>query len=350
MRLNLAFIGFGVVGQGLAEILVDSAAELKEKHDFEYSVVAISDKMKGSVYHPDGLDLAQLLKIVGETGKITDYKGAQETGWDSLTTIQKSNADVIIEVSWTDLETGEPALSHVKAALGDGKHVVMTNKGPVSLALDEITQLAKKNGVQLRFEGTVLAGTPAINLGMYNLAGSKITEIQGIVNGTTNYMLCEMEKGMDYAAVLKQAQELGYAEADPAGDVEGWDAVGKVVILSHVLMGKTITKADVDREGITKITPADIDKAKAEGKRWKLIAKMKVMPDGSVAASVKPEMVPLTAPLASVMGPTNALMFSTKYIGDVTIVGPGAGKLATGFALLADILDINRMLNAAEGI
>ena len=345
MKYRLAFIGFGVVGQGLAEILVESKQELREKYGFEFDVVAISDKLKGSVYNPEGLELQSLLKLVRETGKLEGYENASHVGWDSLKTITDTNANVIVEVSWTDLQTGEPALTHVRTALQNGKHVVLTNKGPVALAIPELEELATQNNAQIRYEGTVLSGTPAINLGLKNLAGAKIQKIWGIVNGTTNYILTEMEKGLSYETALKNAQELGYAEADPTGDVEGWDAVGKVVILTNVLMGGSITKADVEREGITHLTPAHIEEAKKEGKKWKLIASSELLNDGRVKASVKPMKIDATHPLASVSGPTNALTFTTKYLGEVTIIGPGAGKLPTGYALLSDLLDIHRTIN-----
>lgn len=341
---KLAFIGFGVVGQGLAKILIEQEKNLKEGQGLEYKVVAISDKMKGSVYDENGLDLTKLLELVEANKSIEEYPSG-EKGWDSLKTIKESNADLIVEVSWTDIKTGEPAISHLKAAFGSKKHVVMTNKGPIALAVNEMRDLAKKNGVELRFEGTVLAGTPAINLGTYNLAASGITEIQGICNGTTNYILCEMEKGLSYADALQQAQKLGYAEADPTADVEGYDALGKVVIMSNVIMGANITKDDVACQGITNITTDDIEKAKTEKKRWKLIAKTKLNEDGTVDASVQPMKISLDHPLAAVSGPTNALTFTTKYLGDITIVGPGAGKLATGYSLLTDILDIHRTIS-----
>ncbi len=344
MKYRLAFIGFGVVGQGLAEILLESREDLKKQHDFEFDVVAVSDKIKGSVHDPEGLDLEKLLEVVRNTGKVSEYQGAPFVGWDSLKTITESNANVIIEVSWTDLKTGEPALTHVKTAIQHGKHVVLTNKGPIALAVKELEALARQHGVHLRYEGTVLSGTPAINLGMKNLAGSKIVKIQGIVNGTTNFILTEMEKGLSYSEALKTAQDLGYAEADPTGDVEGWDAVGKIVILTNVLMGGSITKDDVYRQGITNITKEDIDEARKQGKRWKLIATAELLPDGTVKASVKPQAIPMQHPLASVNGPTNALTFTTRYLGDVTIIGPGAGKLPTGYALLTDLLDIHRSL------
>jgi homoserine dehydrogenase len=154
-------------------------------------------------------------------------------------------------------------------------------------------------------------------------------------------MLTEMEKGMDYNSVLKVAQELGYAEADPTGDVEGYDARGKVTILANVVMGTPLKISDVSCKGITKITPADIEEAKKQGKRWKLIG-MVEKKDGKVTGSVAPEMVDLGHPLAGIMGAKNALTFTTDLLGDVTIVGPGAGRKETGFAILTDLLAINR--------
>ncbi|MFX0182474.1 MAG: homoserine dehydrogenase [Candidatus Hodarchaeota archaeon] len=341
---RIAFIGFGTVGQGLAEILIEQKEELKKRFGYEFSVVAISDKMKGSVYDENGLDLQKLLDLVKNTGKIDNYPGGIK-GWDSIKTITETNANLIVEVSWTDIQTGEPAISHIKAAIECYKHVVMTNKGPIALAANDLLSMAKTNGVQIRFEGTVLSGTPALNLGTLNLAGSKITKITGIVNGTTNYILTEMEKGLSYEEALKQAQDLGYAEADPTADVEGYDALGKIVILSNVVMDGNITKDQVSCQGITKITQDDIEEALKEGKRWKLIARAEIKSNGSIEASVKPEKIPLDHPLAAVTGPTNALTYTTKYLGDVTIVGPGAGREATGYALLTDILDIHRQIS-----
>ena len=165
---RIAFIGFGVVGQGLAEILLEQRKELSDRYDFNFQVVAISDTMKGSVYDEKGLDLQKVMDIVKETGKINEYPGGIK-GWDSQKTITETNANLIVEVSWTDIKTGEPAISHVKSAIKCYKHIVMTNKGPIALAVRELLSKAMNNGVQMRFEGTVLSGTPAINLGLSNL-------------------------------------------------------------------------------------------------------------------------------------------------------------------------------------
>lgn len=337
---RLAFIGFGVVGQGLAEILLEKKNVLKDCYGFEYLVVAVSDFNKGSAYSPDGLDLSTLLELAKQN-KISEYPGAR-TGLDALNTIKETNADIVLEATYTDIETGEPAYSHFKAALESGKHLVTTNKGPTTLFFRELSDLAAKKDVRFLFEGTVLSGTPALNLCHLCLAGNDVTEIRGILNGTTNFILTNMEKGKSYEEALKEAQELGYAEAKPDADVEGWDALAKVVILAKSVMGADIGVGDVDRSGITGIKLQDIEQAKKEGKRWKLIGKV-TKEGGSVRASVRPEKVELTDPLASVGGATNALTFVTDLMGEVTIVGAGAGKKETGFSLLSDLLSIHRM-------
>jgi len=345
MNYRLAFIGFGTVGQGLAEILLEKRALLKQHYGFDYSVVAISDTLKGSVYKEEGLELEKIMALVKESGKIDAYpmhsiRGTGIKGWDSIKTIRDTNADIIIEVTYTDIKTGEPAITHIKTALSNKKHVVTTNKGPIALAYKELSNLAKENGVFLRFEGTVLSGTPSLNVGLEALAGIHIKEVKGILNGTTNYILTEMEKGRSYDEALKEAQTLGYAEAKPDADVEGWDALAKIIIIANVLMGADIKVVDVERKGITKLTLNDIEEAKRENKRWKLIARA-WRDNTKIRAKVTPEKVSKDDFLASVSGVTNALTFITDDLGELTIVGPGAGRRETGFALLTDILNIH---------
>lgn len=340
MLFKLAFIGFGTVGQGLSEILIEKKEMLEKKFDFHWTVVAISDKIKGSVYDKNGLDMKKILELVKSGKKIDEYPTGIK-GFNSIDTIKKTDANTIVEVTYTDVKTGEPALTHIKTALNEGKNVVSTNKGPVVKQSLEILELAKSKDVYYGFEGVVLSGTPALNLARCSLAGNDIKGFKGILNGTTNYILTQMEAGKSYEEALKKAQELGYAEADPSGDVEGLDALGKVVILTNIVLGKKISWEDVEREGITKITKKDIDDAKSEGKRWKLIGSAEIKSDGSVKASVKPVKLPLNDPLSGVSDATNALTFNTDELGPVTIVGPGAGRRETGFALLIDLLDIN---------
>lgn len=337
---RLSMIGFGNVGQGLAQILRDRGEALAERYGARFQIVAISDLMKGSVYDPGGLDAGKLLNAVQTEGNLTSID-APHRGWDSLQTIKETNAEFVLEMSFTDLETGEPALTHVREALAAGKHVVTTNKGPTALHFPELKELARDNGVEFGVEGTVMSGTPALRLGQDLLAGAGVSKVQGILNGTTNYILTQMEAGATYGEALAEAQEKGYAEADPAGDVEGHDAAGKVVILANLLMDLPLTMADVDCEGITGLTPEDIAVARQNEQRWKLIGKVEAQGD-DYTASVQPTRLSLSHPLASVSGATNAITYTTDLLGDVTLVGPGAGRVETGYALLGDMLAIHR--------
>ncbi len=340
---RIALIGFGNVGQGLAEILIRKKGELKRKQGYEFQVVAVCDFKLGSVYDPEGLDLKRLVKALKVKGSLEAYRGANVVkGWNALTTIRESNADTIVELAFTDLATGQPAIKHCQEAFKLGKHVVTSNKGPAALAYPRLSRLAARHDAQFRIEGTVMSGTPVLNVGMEDLAGNTFNSIQGILNGTTNYILSEMEGGMSYEVALAKAQKLGYAEADPTGDVEGIDAAGKVTILANMFMGAKIKPADVKRRGITKIKSEDIAKAAKAGKRWKLIGTVKRRKDGGLDASVKPVALPLADPLAAVMGPTNAITFDTDLMGKVTVVGAGAGRVETGFSILTDLLAIER--------
>lgn len=336
---NIAMVGFGNVGQGFARVLQQSKAHL-DSLDIDYQVVAVNDMKLGSIFNPDCYSPAALLEAAA-TGDLTTLPASQ-SGWSVKQMIDKSGADILVEVSFTDLETGEPATSFIKQALQRGMHVATTNKGPIALNYPELQQLAKENRAMIGFEGTVMSGTPALATGIDLLAAAGIQRIQGILNGTTNFILSKMEEGGSYQQALSEAQELGYAEADPTGDVEGHDAAGKVVILANVLMGAPLRMADVDMQGITQLTPADIEKAQANGKRWKLIGTVSKTGD-QVKASVKPTQMPLEHPLAAVGGATNAVTFTTELLGEVTLVGPGAGRLETGYALLLDLLGIHRL-------
>jgi homoserine dehydrogenase len=343
MEHKIALLGFGTVGQGLAEILLEKGEALSSGVGFDGKIVAISDMLKGSLYHPEGLDLAQALKVVRETGKLDEYPDTPGLirGWDSFQTIRESNAETIVEITFTDVKTGQPAIDHCRAAFESGKNVVMSNKGPVALAYQELSALAKEKGVRWGFEGTVMSGTPSLRMPLVSLAGNDIFEVRGILNGTTNFILTRMEEGMNYQEALAEAQSLGYAEADPTSDVEGYDAQYKISILANLVMNAPVKRDDVKCEGITHLTPADIEWAKKEGKRWKLIASAKKEGD-KVVAKVGPEAISLQDPLAGVLGAMNAVTFDCDLAGPITLIGAGAGRKETGFSILIDLININR--------
>lgn len=334
--VRLALIGFGNVGQGLAQILLERGNSYAEKQGLRFTIVAVNDLVRGCAFDPQGLDLADLL----QAKDFSNLPGGA-ADWDALTTITRSNADVVVELSFTNLQTGQPAINHIRTALENGKHVVTSNKGPIALQYAELAELARSRNLQIGVEGTVMSGTPSLHLGMELLAGAGIRRVQGILNGTTNYILTQMESGASYPDALAEAQSRGYAEADPTGDVEGFDAAGKVVILSALLMNTPLQLNQVDRTGISGITSADVAQAKADGQRWKLIGSLEKKPDG-IFASVKPLRLPLDHPLANVNGATNAITFTTDLLGDVTLIGPGAGRAETGYAIICDLISIYR--------
>lgn len=342
MVWKIGLIGFGNVGGGFVRILHAKKAFLEEKHGFRFKVVGISDPLKGCAYDEDGLNIKSIVELLDKYGSIHRYEGGRKD-IDSVFLAKESVADIIVEATPTNYETGEPGLTHIREALNAGKHVVTSNKGPISVAYKELVNLAKKKEVFLRFEGTVLSGTPCINLAKEALAGCTIYKIQGIVNGTTNFILTKMEEGYEYEEALREAQRLGYAEADPRGDVEGWDAAVKAVILANALMEGDLTIKGVERVGIVGVKREDVKELLKRGKRIKLIASIE-RENGKVKASVKPEGVPLSHPLANVMGVLNALTFTTDHLGEVTVIGPGAGRIETGQAILSDVLHIHRFL------
>jgi homoserine dehydrogenase len=337
LKQKIALIGFGTVGQGLCEILLSKKKELLKKYNYEFEMVSVNDLKFGTVHNKRGLDIKGLLNDVKANGKFTH----DVIKWNTVKMIKESNANVICELAYTNLKDGQPAIKHCRTALKNKKHIVTSNKGPAALAYKSLSKLAEKNGVKFLIEGTVMSGTPVLNLAKGPLAGNNITSAKGILNGTTNFILTKMEEGIEYEIALAEAQRLGYAEADPTGDVDGYDARAKVTILANVLMDVNLNINDVECEGITRITSANIREAKKQNARWKLIGSIEKK-NKKLVASVSPEMIPLSHPLAGVMGSTNAITFTTDLMGDITIIGKGAGRIETGYSILTDLISIQQ--------
>lgn len=343
-QIRLFLIGFGVVGQGLAELVGTKKAWLRDQHHVDITLAGVANSRHGFIYHEAGLDSAILLSLANERRALTNYPGSQHRVniQDGLQAFAR-RGDILVEVTGTNLRDGEPGLGHIRSALQQGLHVVTANKGPGALAAQELFALAQQQGCQLRMEATVMAGTPVISTATEGLAGAQVQAIRGLLNGTTNYILTAMAQGRDYAEVLAEAQTQGYAEADPTADVEGYDVVAKMLILSSLVFGHTLTPEQVARKGITTVTPAQIEQARQAEKRIKFVASLYREGD-SVKASVEPVALPLQDPLARVDGVVNAVTFQTDTLAEVTVIGPGAGRLQTGQGLLADVLAVARAL------
>ncbi|WP_232481650.1 homoserine dehydrogenase [Arthrobacter sp. YN] len=261
--------------------------------------------------------------------------------------MKNSPADIVVEATFTSPVDGEPAVSHVRWAIESGKHVVTTNKGPVALQGTSLSELAANNGVRFEYEGAVMSGTPVIRLAHKMLGGLELNAVQGILNGTSNYVLGRMEAGLRLDESIAEAQNLGYAEADPTADIGGSDVRLKVAILANELLGANIHPHDVHSTGIQDITSADVTQALANGLRWKLIGEARRESDGSITASVQPVALPADHPLAGISGATNAVSFTTDLLGAVTVSGPGAGRVETAYALISDIIAVDEFAKGA---
>ncbi|MEE9361720.1 MAG: homoserine dehydrogenase [Cellulophaga sp.] len=330
--MNIGIIGLGTVSQGFLEIIEKKTSWVLEKYDTAIKIVAVKDIQKGNIYNPKGINVADLLATLRSGESISDGSLVDEQPLSGIKEI-----DLIVEATYSDYKTGDPAYTFIKEALVSGKHVVTTNKGPIALHYTELDNLAIANNISLRYEGTVLSGTPTFSLIEECLAGDDIIAIRGVLNGTSNYILSKMAEGDSFDDVLAEAQKLGYAEADPENDVKGFDARGKIAILSHKVFGVDLGLENIPTIGIDNISKAELDAAKKENKSIKLIGSLK-KENNTITASVQPMLLDLNDPLASIGGVTNAIEITTSFLGKVMITGPGAGKLETGYAVFSDVL------------
>jgi homoserine dehydrogenase len=296
-------------------------------------IVAIVDRGGAAINHK-GLTLEKMMELKKHDGTVSADLEFGHPKMSPSAVIESVEAEVVVEATSTNVKNGEPGLSHIKTAFKTGKHVVTTNKGPLALALPALTELADYNKVYLRFSGTVGGGTPVLELAKKCLAGDKIIAMRGILNGTTNYILTEMEeKRIPFQQALDSAQKLGYAETDPSMDVDGIDPACKVVIMANWIMNKKYTLKDVKIQGIRGVTLQDLEKASKRGNTIKLIGSIDGKP------TVAPTEISKHDPLC-VSGVLNAVTFVSEFAGEETIIGRGAGGTETASAVLRDLLDI----------
>lgn len=333
---KLAFIGFGNVGIALARLLLDKQTDIQQQYGITYSAVAIATGRHGRAIHPDGIDLEQAIAAEDFTAL-----SAQPAPADMLSFIKECGADVLFENSPVSYSDGEPALSHLRAALAAGMHASTANKGPVVHGYHELRALAEQQGVRFFHESTVMDGAPLFSTFRAALPAARLQRFTGILNSTTNLILSRMENGESFDQAVAYAQSIGIAETDPSGDVDGWDAAIKVAALATVLMDVPCKPQDVDRTGIRAITPEQIAAAHAEGKRWKLLCRAERTAQG-VQAKVAPEMVGPETPFYQIDGTTSIVQFETDVLGRLSIIEENPGPHTTAYGLLADFLNAVR--------
>lgn len=329
-NVRMILVGFGTVGRGIAKVM-----ELKKNKfaifNINPRIVAICE-YNGCIINDAGIPTQGVLKLAEER-RLESHKDWKNL--KSLEVIKETEADIVIEVTPTSLETGEPGTSHMKAALESGKHLVTSNKGPLALHFKELNDLARKKNVEFRYEATVCGGMPTFNLVRKTLALNSIESIQGILNGTTNYILTKMHNSnLSFEVALREAKEMGIAEANYRYDIEAIDPAAKLVILANAIMGKNVKFSDVKRVGIDKITTEAVQLAKKKNFVIKLIGEI-----SKDRLEVVPRLVPSIHPL-NVPDTLNALLFKTDLAREVLVVGRGAGQLETTSAIFSDIIDI----------
>lgn len=338
--MRLALIGYGGVGKAFLQLLIDRQSCLEQEGlDIKVNYIINS---KGGIYNPHAINCVDLMKFTKRGCKLIDYKdeGTSETTFEQL--IERRDVEAVIILTPTDKETAKPGMTYIARALENGIHVITGDKGPVLLSYWKLNGLAVKNNVQFCIGCTTGGALPAINGGLIDLAGASILSIEGVLNGTTNFILDEMEQmGCSYKEALKKAQDSGVAETDPKLDVEGWDTAIKLLILTNVLMKEEKGLDDVHIEGITNLTAEQVELAKKEGARYKLIGKA-VKSQEDIELSVQLQKVFPEHSLYSVCQKNKAVRYISDTLGELTIIGGASGVKPAAASILRDLINIYR--------
>lgn len=328
--MRLIICGMGVVGQSFVKLLIDSSESLYKKYGIKPRIVACADS-NGVAYSQTGLDLEKLLIVKKKYGTVAKYS-EEKLNFENY--IENIDAEVFLELTPTNLISGEPGLSHIISALRTHKNVITVNKGPLALSFPSLIELSDYNNVMLRFSGTVGGGTPVLEFAKHCLKGDKITSFSGILNGTTNYILTKMTDGFTFDEAFNDAKIKGFAEAESSLDIDGDDAAAKLVIMANWIMGYKVSMKDVDKRGIADVKLDDIKDAIKNKKNIKLIAKC-----DDKNLYVKPSIISTDDPIC-VNGTLNAVTFKSVHSGDQTIIGRGAGGMETASSVLRDLIEI----------
>jgi homoserine dehydrogenase len=336
--LRLILLGFGVVGQSFVKLLLSHSTDLYNEYGIKPKVVACADT-GGTVTCNQGLDLDRLLSVKMKKKSVVQY--GSNTGTSGiLDVIENMDAEVIIELTPTNITDGEPGKSHIITAMKSGKNVITVNKGPLALEFPSLMELAEYNRIEFKFSGTVGGGTPILEFAKRCLKGDRILNFEGILNGTTNYILSKMYEGLNFSQALKDASEKGYAEKDPTLDIDGYDAVAKLVIASNLVMNMKSTMSDVQRTGVRDVQATQVVNERKKGNAIKLIASC----DGKKLV-VAPKPVSKKDPIC-VDGTLNAITFTCQHSGQQTIIGKGAGGMETASSILRDLIDIRNIIRS----
>ncbi|HET9406186.1 MAG TPA: homoserine dehydrogenase [Candidatus Sulfotelmatobacter sp.] len=324
----MCLLGFGNVNRTLVRLLADRQQELREKNDVSFQITGVASRRIGWQANPSGIDLSSLT-----AGTLNASSSGLNNVGDWLAA---ARADVLFEATSLNVQTGQPAVDHIRAALGYGAHAITANKGPIVHAYCELRDLARDKGKRFLFESTVMDGVPIFSL-FDQLPAVRLQGFHGILNSTTNVILNEMEQGLSFDDAIKKAQQIGVAETDPSHDVDGWDAAVKTAALITVLMNVPIRLEEIEREGIRDLTPNAVRNARRDGWPFKLVCRAQRVGAG-VKASVRPEKILSTQPMARISGTSSYIYFETDIFPGLAITEENPGLYATAYGMLADFV------------
>jgi homoserine dehydrogenase len=317
------------VGRSFLRLLIAKESELRRRYDLRWRLTAVATRRSGWLADPHGLNPIALLNGHWPAQREIPAKDIHE--W-----LEKAHADVFIEASSLNLQSGQPAIEHLKTALEFGAHALTANKGPIVYAFEELTRLAVEKKKKFLYESTVMDGVPIFSMFPLGLPAVDLRGFHGVLNSTTNVVLTEIERGLSFDEAIKRAQAMGIAETDPSADVDGWDAAFKVVALATVLMGVPVKIEQVRRTGIRELNEEKIRSVRGAGMRYKLVCRAERRGLG-VECTVAPELLLAGDPLANLEGSSSAIRFDMDVFG-LSIVEHNPGIDATGYGLVADLV------------
>ena len=316
--MRLALIGFGHVGRAFARLLE------KQRSVYPFRIVGIHTARHGTALHPRGLPVDPAFGPAAAS--VEEF-------------LDRAPSEVVVEITPLNPSTGEPALSHIRAAFGRGRHVITANKGPIAHAYAALREEARAAGVEFRFEATVMDGAPIFNMVRNTLPGLKIHGFTGVLNSTTKVVIAAMREGRSMAEGIAEAQNMGIAEADASFDVDGWDSAAKTAVLANVLMDAGITPLDVERHGIAGVTTERVLELKAQRKTICLVSRGEIQ-DGQIRLQVRAEELDENDLLAAIEGTSNLILLHTDLMGIVGTVSISPRVEQTAYGLFSDLVDI----------
>jgi len=329
--IRLALLGYGSVGKAFIRLLQVKTDELTRRYELGWLITGVASRRLGWISDPAELEPAALG---------AHASAAPLAGWDAEGVhawLESARPDVLVEMTSLNPHTGQPAIAYLRAALEHGIHAVTANKGPVVHGFAELEALARARGKRFLFESSVMDGAPIFSLFRETLPASRLVSFRGVLNSTTNFILTQMEDGRSFSDAVAEAQQIGIAETDPSADIDGWDAAVKVAALSRVLMGIPLEPDQIDRQGIRGLTGEAVRAARKDAQPFKLVCRAERDGEG-IRASIRPERVPLSDPLASVHGTSSIVHFELDTLPGLTITEHNPGPETTAYGLLADII------------